>query len=49
VFQTGKSILNQMPDFIKIPIHILVLFLSVAFVGNIGFAAFFLNLRTQFV
>ena len=49
VLQSGKGILNQMSDFIKIPVHIFVLLLPVAFVGNIGFAAFFLNLCAQFV
>lgn len=35
--------------FIKTPVHIFVLFFPVAFVGNIGFVAFFLNLCAQFV
>ena len=38
-----------MPDFIKIPVHIFVLFLPVALIGNIGLAAFLLNLSAQFV
>ena len=28
-----------MSDFIEIPVHVFVLFLPVAFIGNIGFAA----------
>ena len=49
MFQARKSILNQMSDFIKIPVHVFVLFLPVAFIGNIGFAAFFHNLCAQFI
>ncbi|WP_314261138.1 hypothetical protein, partial [Cardiobacterium hominis] len=49
MLQSGKDILKQAPDFIKIIDHIPILFLPVAFVGDIGFAAFFLNSHAHFI
>lgn len=49
MFQAGKSILNQMTDFIEIPVHVPILILPVVFVKDIRLTAAFLNLYVQFV
>ena len=49
MLQTGKSIFNQMPDFIKVPVHVFVLLLAVALARDVRLAASLLNLRAQFV
>ena len=42
-------IFNQMPDFIKVPVHVFVLLLAVALARDVRLAASLLNLRAQFV
>ena len=49
MFQTAKSILYQMPDFIGIPGHIFIFLFPVFFKGNIGFRASFLYLLPESV